>query len=342
MPLSTVSPLSTPISTMTRACWIVAPGRAELRDEPLGPPAAGEVQVRALHSAVSRGTESLVFRGEVPASEHARMRCPFQSGDFPAPVKYGYIGVGVVEVGPVDLQGRTVFCLHPHQTRYNVPATAVHVLPADVPAPRAVLAAQLETAVNALWDAPPRIGERIAVVGGGVVGLLVAWLAARVPGTTVQLVDTLAARAEVAMRLGASFALPDAAAPEAERVFHASGSGSGLATALRLAGFEATVVELSWYGNRAVALPLGEDFHARRLRLQSSQVGHVAAAMRSRWTRDQRMGLALSLLNDPVLDALINDAAPFDALPEVLKRSSLPPSAAPHMLCQRIDYDAAH
>jgi len=157
----------------------------------------------------------------------------------------------------------------------------------------------------------------------------------------VQVVDTLAARAEVATRLGASFALPEAATPDAERVFHASGSGAGLATALRLAAFEATVVELSWYGNRAVVLPLGEDFHARRLRLQSSQVGHVASAMRSRWTRAQRLALALSLLNEPVLDALITDAAAFDALPEVLKRSSLPASEAPHMLCQRIDYDAA-
>ena len=334
--------MSIRMPTVARACWAVAPGRAELRDEPLGLPAAGEVQVRTLHSAVSRGTESLVFRGEVPAGEYSRMRAPFQAGDFPAPVKYGYISVGVVEAGPLDLQGRTVFCLHPHQTRYNVPATAVRVLPADVPASRAVLAAQLETAINALWDAPPRIGERITVVGAGVIGLLVAWLAARVPGTSVQVVDTLAARAEVAIRLGASFALPEAATPDAERVFHASGSGTGLATALRLAGFEATVVELSWYGNRAVSLPLGEAFHAQRLRLQSSQVGQVAAAMRGRWTHAQRLALALSLLNDPVLDALVTDAAPFDALPEVLESLSLPTGAAPLTLCHRIDYDAAH
>ncbi|MBS1163480.1 MAG: dehydrogenase, partial [Burkholderiaceae bacterium] len=184
-----------PADERARACWIVAPGRAELRAEALPPPAAGEVRVRTLHSAVSRGTEGLVFRGEVPASEIQRMRAPFQAGDFPAPVKYGYISVGVVEAGPPDLHGRTVFCLHPHQTRYNVPADAVHPLPDGLPAPRAVLAAQMETAVNALWDAAPRLGDRIAVVGGGTVGLLVAWLAARLPGCAVELVDTAPGRA---------------------------------------------------------------------------------------------------------------------------------------------------
>jgi len=329
------------MAVSARAFWLREPGHGELRTVEVEDPGPDDVLVRGVCSGVSRGTELLVYRGGVPAAQAGEMRAPFQEGDFPAPVKYGYLNVGRVELGPTDLLGRTVFCLHPHQTVYVVPSSAVVVVPEGVPAARAVLAGTVETAVNALWDAPPRIGERITVVGGGVLGLLLAWLAARVPGTTVQVVDALAARAEVAARLGASFALPDAAAPDAERVFHASGSGAGLATALRLAAFEATVVELSWYGNRAVVLPLGEDFHARRLRLQSSQVGHVASAMRSRWTRAQRLALALSLLNEPVLDALITDAAAFDALPEVLKRSSLPASEAPHMLCQRIDYDAA-
>jgi len=327
-----------PADERARACWIVAPGRAELRAEALPPPAAGEVRVRTLHSAVSRGTEGLVFRGEVPASEIQRMRAPFQAGDFPAPVKYGYISVGVVEAGPPDLNGRTVFCLHPHQTRYNVPADAVHPLPDGLPAPRAVLAAQMETAVNALWDAAPRLGDRIAVVGGGTVGLLVAWLAARLPGCAVELVDTALGRAGIAARLGACFALPDEATPDADLVIHASGQGAGLATALRLAAFEATVIELSWYGSRIVGVPLGEAFHARRLTLKSSQVGQVAAAQRSRWTHRRRLALALSLLADPVLDALITDSAPFDDLPQVLERLCGPSAAAPDTLCQRIDY----
>ena len=187
-----------PIASVdARACWIEAPGRAAIRPESLAAPRDGEVRVRALHSGVSRGTEALVFRGEVPASEHARMRAPFQAGDFPGPVKYGYASVGVVEAGIDRLIGQTVFCLHPHQTQYVVPATAVHPLPAGLPPARAVLAANMETAINALWDASPRLGDRIAVVGGGVVGLLVAWLASRVPGCQVELVDTYAARAQI-------------------------------------------------------------------------------------------------------------------------------------------------
>ncbi|MCW7540198.1 zinc-binding alcohol dehydrogenase [Aquabacterium sp. A7-Y] len=283
--MSTSSVLSVnPYSSVgeARACWLAAPGHAEIRVEPLPAPADGEVLVRALHSGVSRGTEALVFRGEVPASEYERMRAPFQAGEFPGPVKYGYNSVGVVEAGPSDLIGRTVFCLYPHQSRYVVPAEAVLPLPDGVPAARAVLAANLETAINALWDAAPRIGDRIAVVGCGVVGLLVAWLAARLPGCKVQAIDTDADRRGMAEALGARFCLPAEASAEADIVVHASGHPAGLATALGLAGFEATVLELSWYGRRPVQVPLGEAFHARRLTLQSSQVGQVATARRGR------------------------------------------------------------
>ena len=325
-----------------RACWVVAPGRAELRTETLPALPAGQVRVRSLHSAISRGTEGLVVRGEVPTSEYQRMRAPFQAGDFPAPVKYGYINVGRVEQGPVALQGRTVFCLYPHQTLYQVPADTVLPVPPGVPAGRAVLAALLETAINALWDAPPRIGDHVAVVGGGTLGLLVAWLAARVPGCTVQVVDTVPARAEIAAALGASFALPDVATPDADLVVHTSGQAAGLATALQLAGFETTVLELSWYGSRAVQVPLGQAFHARRLVLRSSQVGSVAVAQRARWTHSRRLALALSLLTDPVLDRLVTHSAAFDDLPEVLARLASPsgnqPDKASDILCQRIDY----
>ena len=317
------------------ACWTEAPGRAALRSGTLPALPGGSLQVRALHSAVSRGTELLVFRGEVPESEHQRMRAPFQEGDFPGPVKYGYASVGVVEEGPVDWLGRQVFCLHPHQTRYQVPVTAVQALPEGLPPARAVLAANMETAVNALWDAAPRLGDRIAVVGGGVVGLLVAWLAARMPGCAVELVDVQPERAAVAARLGLAFALPAAARHAADLVVHASGQPQGLVTALGLAGFEAQVLELSWYGRRAVTLPLGEAFHAQRLSLRSSQVGHIAAAQRSRWSHGRRMALALDLLRDPVLDALVTDHAPFDTLPTVLQRLS---DGAAQTLCQRIDY----
>lgn len=319
----------------SRACWVEAPGRAGLRQAALAAPGPGEVLVRALHSGISRGTELLVFRGEVPETEYERMRAPFQEGSFPAPLKYGYASVGVVEQGPHALLGRTVFCLYPHQTRYVVPVEAVHPLPEGLPPARAVLAANMETAVNALWDAAPRVGDRIAVVGAGVVGLLAAWLAGRVPGCEVELIDTNTERREVAERLGLVFASPQRARPDADLVIHASGNAEGLATALRLAAFEATVLEMSWYGRQAVTLPLGEAFHARRLTLRSSQVGHVALAQRARWSHGRRLALALALLRDPALDALMTDAAPFDELPAVLERLA---AGAPQTLCHRIDY----
>jgi threonine dehydrogenase-like Zn-dependent dehydrogenase len=334
MPLN--SDPSSPVEA--QACWVVSPGVAELRTETLPPLPEGAVRVRTLHTAVSRGTEGLVFRGEVPASEAQRMRAPFQAGEFPGPVKYGYVNVGVVQAGPPELLGRTVFCLHPHQTVFQVPASAVVPVPEEVPAARAVLAANLETAINAMWDARPSPGNRFAVVGGGTLGLLVAWLAARLPDGQVEVVDTNPARARVAAALGARFALPDAAQPGADLVVHTSAQAAGLATALRLAAFEATVLELSWYGSRAVSVPLGEAFHSQRLTLKSSQVGHVATPQRGRWSHRQRLELALSMLTDPVLDQLITRTAPFAELPQVLAQLAGP--HAPDVLCQRIDYPA--
>jgi 2-desacetyl-2-hydroxyethyl bacteriochlorophyllide A dehydrogenase len=320
-----------------RALWITGPGRAEIREERLDEPAAGEVLVRTLYSAISRGTESLVYAGAVPPSEYARMRAPFQAGDFPAPVKYGYINVGVVEQGPAELAGRHVFCLYPHQTRYVVPVGDVYPLPATVPPPRAVLAANLGTAVNAIWDAAPRAGDRIAVVGAGAVGCLVAWLAAGFPGCTVELIDVDPAKAAAARALGVDFKLAHEATRDADLVIHASGTGEGLSTALSLAGFEATIVELSWFGNRAVTLPLGEAFHARRLTIRSSQVSTIATAQRARWTPQRRMALVLELLADPHLDALVTGESPFEELPAVLARLARAPGGT---LCHRILYTA--
>lgn len=305
---------------MSRAFWLAAPGRGEIRRVALAPLAAGFVRVASTVSAISRGTESLVFRGRVPASQHQAMRCPFQEGEFPAPVKYGYATVGIVESGPAALVGRRVFCLHPHQDRYDVPADAVLPVPDAVPDARAALAANMETAINALWDAGPLIGDRIAVVGAGTVGCLAAALATRLPGTRVTLVDIDERRGPLAASLGCGFAMPADAAGDADLVIHASGTASGLATALRLAGFEATILELSWYGAGEVAAPLGEAFHSRRLTLRASQVGSVAPARRARWSRHQRLALALELLADPVYDHLLTGESRFEDLPVVLAR----------------------
>jgi threonine dehydrogenase-like Zn-dependent dehydrogenase len=316
-----------------QAFWIAAPGRGEIRDEVLPPAADGEVTVRALYSGVSRGTESLVLAGRVPPSEYARMRAPFQVGEFPAPVKYGYCSVGRVETGPALLRDGIVFCLFPHQTRYVVPADALHPVPPQVPPERAVLAANLETAINGLWDAEPRIGDRIAVVGGGTVGCLVAWLAARIPGCQVQLVDVLPAREVTAAALGVAFATPPEAHTECDLVLHASGTAGGLRTALQLAADEARIIELSWHGDGEIALPLGGAFHARRLQLRSSQVGALPVAQRPRWTMRRRLALALDLLRDPALDALISGECAFEDLPQ-----QLPTLQAGSTLCHRVRY----
>jgi hypothetical protein len=331
--------------TRAQALWYVAPGQAEIREEALTPPAAvvpkgqggddGTVRVRALHGALSRGTERLVFTGRVPESEFERMRAPFMGGTFPFPLKYGYAVVGEVEAGPSSLLGRTVFVLHPHQTRFIVPAAAVVPLPADVLPRRAVLAANMETALNAVWDASPGPADRIAVVGAGVVGALVARLCARLPGAEVTLVDVEPSRAALAAALEVGFAAPDDAPVGCDLVIHASGSAAGLATALRLAGTEAAIIELSWYGAGEVAVALGGAFHSQRLRLVASQVGQVAASRRPRWTHRRRLAAALALTADPRLDALLAPALPFAALPSRLPELLAPASG---VLCQVIDY----
>src|SRR5829696_9958107 len=288
-----------------KALWYVAPGQAELRDEPVIAPTCGDVRVRALYGAVSRGTERLVCNDRVPPGECERMRAPFMAGEFPFPVKYGYATVGRVEEGPPSVHNRVVFALHPHQSVFTLPADAVLPVPDNVPPARAVLAANTETALNAVWDGGPAPADRIAIFGGGVVGLLIARLCTQLPGTEATVVDIVPARAELARALGAAFAAPEAAPTDCDLVFHASGTASGLATALRCAGDEATVVELSWYGSGNVAAPLGESFHSRRLRLISSQVGKIAPSHRPRWTHNRRLAAALALLEDPALDALL-------------------------------------
>jgi len=298
-----------------QALWYVSAGRAELRPESVAAPASGEVRVRALFGAVSRGTERLVFNGAVPPSQYQRMRCPHMAGAFPHPAKYGYATVGRVEAGPPELRDQIVFALHPHQSVFTVAADAVTPVPKQVPPARAVLAANMETALNALWDGAPGPADRIAVVGGGVVGLLVARRCARLPGTQVTVVDVAASRGEMARAFGADFATPAGAPPDCDLVFHASATAAGLATALQIAGEEATIVELSWYGAGEVPVPLGEAFHSRRLRLVSSQVGQVAPSHRPRWSRARRSAAALDLLADPVLDSLLAPAVSFEDLP---------------------------
>lgn len=322
-------------SETARAFWITAPGEGELRAVEVADPGADEVEVDTLYSAISRGTEALVFAGRVPPSEYDRMRAPFQEGSFPAPVKYGYINVGRVTNGAGTLLGKPVFSLYPHQTRFVVPAADVTPIPDSVPAQRAVLAANLETAVNGIWDADPKVGDRIAIVGAGTVGCLAAWLAAGQKGTEVELIDIDPAKAAIAESLGVQFRAPDQAARDADVVIHASGSNDGLVLALELGAFEARIVEMSWFGSDSVSLPLGEAFHSKRLTLVASQVAHIAAAQRSRWDHARRMDLVMKLLADDTLDALITGESRFDDLPEVMRRLA---NGGDGHLCYRIAY----
>ena len=326
------------MSRTARQFWIRAPGRGEIVTADLPLLGDDEVLVRALYSGVSRGTESLVFRGEVPPSQHADMRAPFQEGDFPGPVKYGYSSVGEVLDASrrfAPLVGHRVFCLYPHQDLYVAPARAVALLPEGVPPARAVLAANLETAVNAMWDGAPSAGDRIVVIGAGAVGLLVAWLCRQLPGARVTVVDKDPSKGPVARELGLDFRDRPPGTSDADLVVHASGSAEGLADALAVAGLEAKVVELSWYGNRQVPLPLGEAFHSRRLTLLSSQVGRVPSGRAPRWSRARRLELALELLREPRLDCLITGESDFDALPELMSRLS---QDGRGVICHRIRY----
>jgi NADPH:quinone reductase-like Zn-dependent oxidoreductase len=324
---------------VAQALWYVGPGRAEIRQERLSPLKDGDVRVRAVHGAISRGTEALIAAGRVPESGYQRMRAPLMGGSFPFPVKYGYATVGTVEAGPAALIGRHIFALHPHQTKFDLPAEGVVPLPDDMPLSRAVLAANMETALNAtwdaVWDASPGPFGRIAVVGAGVVGALVGFLCARIESAEVTLIDVDPAREALARALGLKFALPKNAPADCAFVFHSSATAEGLTTALDIAGDEATIVELSWYGAGTVAVPLGAAFHSRRLKIISSQVGKVAPSRRANFTHRRRLEAAIKLLADPRLDALLAPAVAFgelpDRLPDILKPGS-------GVLCQLINY----
>ena len=323
---------------IARALWTIGVGHCALREEALPPRGPDQALVRSLASGISRGTERLVLMGRVPESQYGAMRCPLQVGDFPFPVKYGYSAVGVVEDGPAALLGRRVFCLHPHQDRFLAPVGMCIPVPDDVPDTRAVLAANMETAVNILWDARPLAGERALVIGAGVVGLLAAALLARMPGMEVVVCDLDPRRRAVVEALGARFTAPAEAPGERDLIIHASADPAGLRHALSLCAFEARIIEASWFGTREATLPLGEAFHAKRLQIISTQVGAVAPAMRGRRSFGERMALALSLLADPRFDALIAPATPFASLADAMPLLLNPPTGEAAPLCPVVTY----
>lgn len=322
-------------SVLSQSLWYVGPDRVEMRSEVLGPLPENHVQVRSIFSALSRGTESLVYKGLIPESEYTRMAAPFMGGKLPFPVKYGYSNVGRIELGPSELIGQLVFSLMPHQSIFQTELTNVLMIPTQIPVQRAVLAANMETALNAVWDVSPGPGDRIAIIGGGVLGSLVAYLCGHLPGAEVTLVDINPERAVLAKKLGVQFSSPESAPKDCDLVIHCSASAAGLSTAIESAGEEATVLELSWYGANKIDVSLGGAFHSRQLRLQSSQVGHISSAHRPRWSHRRRLAAALSMLSDDRLDHLLTQPIRFESLPSQLPQIF---SAQSSQLCCLIQY----
>jgi threonine dehydrogenase-like Zn-dependent dehydrogenase len=251
------------------------------------------------------------------------MRGPAQEGDFPFPVKYGYCAVGVVEDGPPGLVGSHVFALHPHQTWFRADPASLLPLPPGLPPARATLIANMETALNAIWDARLGPGDRVAVIGAGAVGCLVARLAARHPGVQVYLTDTIAARAQIASELAVTFVAAGRDQPPRglDLAFECSATAGGMAAGLAMLGDEGTLISLGWHGTGDTPLPLGGAFHSKRLRILSSQVGRIPPARAPRWDYRRRLTAAAALLaEDPTIDALIDDAGAFADLPGALDR----------------------
>ncbi|MEM9043318.1 MAG: zinc-binding alcohol dehydrogenase [Pseudomonadota bacterium] len=304
----------------TVALTYTAPRQAELREWPQPAMSDAMVRVRTLFSGLSRGTERLIFEGRVPESEHDIMRAPFQQGDFPFPVAYGYAAVSLVEEGPDDLVGRQIFSLSPHQEQACLPVDAVLPLPADVPASRAILAANMETAVNAIWDASPKPGSRVAIVGAGLLGCLIAGLLSARGDLSVSVVDVLPQRSATLSDFHVSFISTTERMDPVETVFHTSASDAGLQTAIEMLAFEGQVIELSWFGSRMVSLDLGGAFHSKRLTIKGSQVGQVAKVRRASTTYRDRLAQAIGHLSDPRFDALITEEVAFENLPAELPR----------------------
>ena len=304
------------------AYWVEAAGKGALRPTALPAPGPSDVVVCAEFSGISVGTERLVGNGLVPATSASTMACPGMVGSFALPICYGYSLVGTVDGGA--LAGRRVFTMHPHQQRAVVASERVVALPESLPAPRATLLPNLETAWNAVHDAELRDGdrERVVVIGGGAIGLLLAFVLSRVANATVVLADIDASRRRFASALPwiGDVVAPDGVEPGRFAVaFHTSATSDGLQLAIDAVGFEGRVIELSWYGSKPVTVRLGESFHHQRKRITASQVATIAASHRAAG-RAARTAAVLDLLADPALDRLLAAPIPFERLPEAFAR----------------------
>ena len=323
---------------------LVYPGpfRAQIVPVQLASLKKGHVLVKAVFGGISRGTESLVFQGKVPQSEWANMRCLHQDGEFEFPVSYGYSLVGSV-VETANASGRLrvgdrVFVMHPHQNEIVVEEHYCNVLPAGLPDERAVLSANAETALNAIWDAGLTRGDTVAVFGAGVLGLLIAVIAAKRIDSQIVVIDRLDDRRETVERLGLRFLGPSDEIEYRENfdcIFNTTASGEALQNAINLANFEGRIMEVSWYGNKPVELCLGGRFHSQRLSIISTQVGSVSKQMRPDVSPADRMQLAMAELLDARFDYLLEPPIAFKKLPEAIAGIL---GENKNALCQLISY----
>ncbi|WP_298982402.1 zinc-dependent alcohol dehydrogenase [Caldilinea sp.] len=305
-----------------RSVIFTAPGKVVVRAEPIPQPQPGELLVQTLVSAISAGTELLFLRGEVPANMEVDSAIPALNGAVRYPLRYGYACVGrVIEAGEEQDRGWlgcTVFAFHPHASHFVASTAQILPVPDDLTPHRAALLPNMETAVNLVMDGQPGIGERVAVIGLGVVGLLTIALLARFPLERLLAVDPLPQRRGLATALGAHAAL----APEelTERsgydlVYEVSGSPIALNTALALTGFAGRIVIGSWYGVKQAPLDLGGAFHRSRIRLLASQVSTIDPRWSGRWNKKRRIDLAWAMLRAVEIERLITHRLPVEEAP---------------------------
>ena len=316
-----------------RELWFTGPRRVELRQgQPSSPLAPGEVKARALHSGISQGTELLLYRNEGPRVFDPSLDAP---GTPVYPRRYGYSWVGnIVESRARGVEvGQCVFALRSHGDVHVLRPEVIRTIPASIPSTRATLAANMETALTVVWDAGIAIGDRVLVLGGGVVGLLTAMLAKVAGAARVSVVEPFPRRRQAALSLGADEAFSpgqDVPDGECDVVIEATGDPASLDRAIAHAGLEATIVVASFYGERRSPIALGTEFHRRRLHLTASQVSRIPAHKTARWDASRRFAMVLERLTDPRLDALVEPPVPFAEAPAVFARLDADPGMALH------------
>ncbi len=327
------------------ALVFTGPREVALEERPVESPGPDEVLVRSRVSAISPGTELLVYRGDAPTDLEADVSIDALEGDLSFPTRYGYATVGeVVETGPgaEGYHGERVFAFHPHQSRFCAGVPELFISPPDLDDEALALLPTAETATNLLLDGGPRVGERVVVFGAGVVGLATVRLLAELSLEELVVVEPLEGRRELARAFGADRTVPpgatgtfaDSDPPGADLVYEVSGQPEALDAALSVAGYDGRVVVGSWYGSKRADLDLGGSFHRDRIGVTSSQVSTISPELRGRWSRERRRGTALDALRRIDTDRLVTDRVPFRSAPAAYERLDTDPERTLQVLLE--------